>query len=203
MLNEQTKKPEIIVFAGPNGSGKSTITSLLKPTDIPYINADIIQSAYSCDNLTAAKRAEELRESYLCEHRSFSFETVLSTERNLNLLRRAKEMGYFIRCYYVLTADPQINVARVASRVSAGGHDVPTEKIVLRYQRALALVPELLKVCDICHIYDNSSDKPYRIFKKRKDDYMYCSMQYLWRKDDIEKLTAVSELKYVSLNKQK
>lgn len=28
-----------------------------------------------------------------------------STERNLKLLNRAKEKGYFIRCYYILTAD--------------------------------------------------------------------------------------------------
>lgn len=31
----------------------------------------------------------------------------------------------FIRCYYVLTVDPCINIARVAARVMAGGHDVP------------------------------------------------------------------------------
>lgn len=34
------KRPEVVVFAGPNGSGKSTITQLLKPIGIDYINAD-------------------------------------------------------------------------------------------------------------------------------------------------------------------
>ena len=48
--------------------------------------------------------------------------------------------GYFIRCYYILTADPMINVWRVKARVESGGHDVPEEKIVIRYDRALALV---------------------------------------------------------------
>lgn len=37
------KQPEIIVFAGPNGSGKSTITQLLQPIGIDYINADDIK----------------------------------------------------------------------------------------------------------------------------------------------------------------
>ena len=46
---------------------------------------------------------------------------------------RAKEKGYFVRCYYVLTADPAINVLRVKSRVAAGGHDVPEDKIISRY----------------------------------------------------------------------
>ena len=42
-MNGANKKPEIVVFAGPNGSGKSTITGLLRPTEMPYINADEIQ----------------------------------------------------------------------------------------------------------------------------------------------------------------
>ena len=33
---QQTKKPEIIVFAGPNGSGKSTVTKLAKIIE-PYM----------------------------------------------------------------------------------------------------------------------------------------------------------------------
>ena len=78
----------------------------------------------------------------LREKKNFAFETVLSTERNLNLLKKAKEQGYFIKCFYILTADPIINVARVKLRVLTGGHDVPEEKIVTRYDRALKLIPE-------------------------------------------------------------
>lgn len=51
------KKPEIVVFAGPNGSGKSTITTLLRPVEMPYINANDIQRVLGCDNLEAAKLA--------------------------------------------------------------------------------------------------------------------------------------------------
>ena len=42
----------------------------------------------------------------------------------MNILRKAKEEGDFIKCVFVLTADPELNVFRVASRVSKGGHDV-------------------------------------------------------------------------------
>lgn len=144
MENKSIKKPEIVVFAGPNGSGKSTITNLLRPPMLPYINADEIQRVLDCDNMEAAKIAENRREECLEKCKGFCFETVLSTDRNLKLLKRAKDAGFFIRCYYVLTADPQINVARVASRVSAGGHDVPTDKIISRYHKALSLVHELI-----------------------------------------------------------
>ena len=52
-----------------------------------------------------------------------------------------------------------INVLRVKSRVEAGGHDVPEDKIVTRYDRALNLVKELVKLWDVCHIYDNSGNR--------------------------------------------
>ena len=150
------KKPEIIVFAGPNGSGKSTFTEILRPSQMDYINADEIKKNLKCDDLEAAQLAERQRETYLSDKRDFCFETVLSTSRNLDLLKRAQEMGYFIRCYYVLTIDPMINVYRVKARVASGGHDVPEEKIYARYDRAIVLVPKVVAVSDICHIYDNS-----------------------------------------------
>lgn len=166
-MSELQRKPEIVVFAGPNGSGKSTFTELLKPP-VDYINADEIKKNLRCTDLEAAQLAEKQREEHVSRMEDFCFETVLSTDRNLKLLKKARQKGYFIRCYYILTADPMINVLRVKSRVEAGGHDVPKEKIISRYDRALALVKELIKVCDICHIYDNSSNKPFRIFKKRR-----------------------------------
>lgn len=45
MLQDEKKRPEIIVFAGPNGSGKSTITKLAKIIE-PYINADDIKRTF-------------------------------------------------------------------------------------------------------------------------------------------------------------
>lgn len=114
-MNGKKKKSEIVVFADPNGSGKSTITTILRPVKMDYINVDDIQRILHCDNLSAAKLAEQQREEHLSRRQDFCFETVLSTDRNLKLLKRAREAGFFIRCYYVLTADPQINVARVAS----------------------------------------------------------------------------------------
>ena len=79
--------PEVIVFAGPNGSGKSTITRMAKTVGL-NINADDIKKTTLCSDLEAAVKAEELREKMLQEKKNFTFETVLSTERNLNLLKR-------------------------------------------------------------------------------------------------------------------
>ncbi len=182
------KLPEIIVFAGPNGSGKTTITRMAKIIE-PYINADDIKMTTHCNDLDAAMQAERLREEQLSHGEGFTFETVLSTERNLQLLQRAKEKGYFIRCIYILTTDVAINVSRVRSRQAVGGHGVPEEKIRSRYKKALALLPKLVDLCDILHIYDNTKE-PYRIFKKRKQKYFYWENRF-WDKKRIETLTGV------------
>lgn len=199
-MNNHEIKPEIVVFAGPNGSGKSTITELLKPP-YDYVNADEIKKHLKCSDIDAAKTAEAQREKLLSERKDFSFETVLSTERNLNLLKKAKDAGYFIKCFYILTADPIINVARVKLRALTGGHDVPEEKIVSRYNKALGLIPELLSVCDICHIYDNSATQPFRIFKKRKDEFYYDDNADFWKLPDIDSLTGINYASRKDLNK--
>ncbi len=70
------------------------------------------------------------------------------------------------------------------------GNDVvwlPEEKIRSRYDKALALIPKFVEICDILHIYDNTQE-PFRIFKKRKDVYYRWSNQY-WSNDDIKKLS--------------
>ena len=168
-------KPEIVVIAGPNGSGKSTYTEFIvgpnqfADESFEYINADDIQKSTNCDALDAAVLATEKRETALKEKRNFAFETVLSTRRNLDLLIKAKEQGYFIRCFYFLTANASINVHRINSRVEEGGHGVPEEKIRSRYAKALSLIPELVNVCDSLNVWDNSTEKPYRIFRKKKD----------------------------------
>ena len=152
--NNTIKLPEVVVFAGPNGSGKTTITRMAKVVG-EYINADDIKRTTLCSDLEAAIKAEELRDKMIAEQKNFTFETVLSTERNLLLLRKAKEKGYFVRSIYVLTSNVNINVARVSAREALGGHGVPENKIRSRYIKALKLVPELVDICDILHIYDN------------------------------------------------
>ena len=188
--NDGIKLPEVMVFAGPNGSGKSTITRMAKVVG-QYINADDIKATTLCTDMEAALKAEELREMMVEQKKDFTFETVLSTDRNLLLLKRAKENGFFVRGIYVLTVDPQINVIRVNAREALGGHGVPSDKIISRYYKAMNLIPELVKTCDILHVYDNS-EEPYRIFKKRKDTYYHWNNEF-WSYEQINELTGITD----------
>ncbi|MCR5790860.1 MAG: hypothetical protein K6G83_13310 [Lachnospiraceae bacterium] len=72
-----------------------------------------------------------------------------------------------------------------------GGHGVPESKIRSGYEKALALIPQLVEVCDILHIYDNTKE-PFRIFKKRKDIYYRWNNRY-WSNEKIEALSGIDE----------
>lgn len=185
MVHGNMSKPQVLVIAGPNGSGKSTITKLMPYYGV-YINADDLKSEYALTDLEAAQKAEALRNKCVEKNADFTFETVLSTERNLLLLRKAKKANYEIHCIYVLTSDPDINVARVKSRVREGGHDVPEDKIRSRYSKALKLLPRLLDICDRIFIYDNSII-PSLIFKKDEDGSGYFATE-IWPMKKIKKL---------------
>lgn len=67
----------------------------------------------------------------------------------LNLLKEAKNAGYFIKCIFVLTASYKLNIARVKSRVALGGHDVDAETIKKRYKKSLDNIGHLMDICDI------------------------------------------------------
>lgn len=149
----------LTVYGGPNGSGKSTITEQHKPTG-PYVNADMIQKHLGCTALEAAVNAEKTRELLLAQGESFTMESVLSTDRNFDLMQRARHsQNYFVHCIYVLTKNPKINMERIAARARWGGHDVPPEKVESRYRRALSKIPQLFKVCDRVEIFDNSPNR--------------------------------------------
>jgi len=177
--------PKILVYAGPNGSGKSTITKGCPTTGI-YVNADDIKSHRGCTDLEAAKEAEAIRENLISLKKSFTFETVLSTERNLILLEKAKKQGYSIDIVFVLTADPELNIKRIKARVIKGGHDVPENKIRSRYIKSLAMIKKLIKTADFFIIIDNTI-RPEIIYKKDTDGEVILSNKF-WTEKAIKEL---------------
>jgi len=178
-------KPIVLVFAGPNGSGKSTIARQLPHYGV-YVNADDLKKEYALTDIEAAQKAEALRNKLIEKKADFTFETVLSTERNLLLLQRAKESNYEVQCIYVLTCDAGINAARVMGRVIEGGHDVPEDKIRSRYAKALRLLPQVIDASDKMLIYDNSV-MPSLLFKKDEDGNQYFPTE-IWPIEKLKKL---------------
>lgn len=182
--------PMILVFAGPNGSGKTTVTDYFEVVGT-YTNADDIVASTRISNEEAAELVDQSRYRSIENFEDFTFETVLSSKYKIDILEKAKDKGYFIKCVFVLTKNPKINVARVKARVHSGGHSVAHDKIIDRYHKSLANVKKLMELCDILHVYDNSGDYPERIVRKHKKEITIYTNKY-WKKDDILNLIGFS-----------
>lgn len=157
-----------MVVAGPNGSGKSTVikTMALHRSELPVVSPDIYATGLTRiedtweRNVEAVRQCEAIRERLLAQRKSFAFETVGSTEDKAGFVARAVASGYRVSVLFVTTSDPRINIGRVADRVRRGGHDVPDDKVVTRYHRAMALLHRYLELADEALVYDNSGDHP-------------------------------------------
>lgn len=100
--------------------------------------------------------SEEIRKLLFKKKLSFTFETVMSHISKVELLEDAQSQGYRTYLYYVATEDPEINVSRVAYRVSQNGHSVPQDKIISRYQRSLNYLIHAIRASSRAYIFDNS-----------------------------------------------
>lgn len=106
----------------------------------------------------ASALSDFLRRLALAQKKSFSFETVMSFPDKVKLLKDARDAGYRNYLYFVATADPQINIQRVANRVKLGGHHVPEDKIRERHARCLALLVEAIPLTSRAFLFDTSED---------------------------------------------
>lgn len=164
----QPIKPELVIIAGPNGSGKTSVTRRFLHHEwaqgTTYINPDeVAQQKFGDWNshenvLKAANYCKEWREQCLREKKSFVFETVMSADDKIDFILRAKQAGYFIRVFFIATASPTINAARIAGRVIEGGHDVPISKIISRYSKSIENCRFIADKVDRLYVYDNSVD---------------------------------------------
>jgi predicted ABC-type ATPase len=105
----------------------------------------------------AAVLCDFIRQRWLAQGETFTFETVMSSRDKVGLLERANAAGYRTYLYYVCTESPLVNRERIAVRVEQGGHDVPAEKIVSRYVRSLAHLPGAIRQSSRAFLFDNSA----------------------------------------------
>ena len=114
------------------------------------------RDASAVSSYTVSLIANFVQESLMESGASFSQETVFSHPSKIDALRKAKEAGYRTYLYFVATESAAINAFRVQARVCKGGHDVPVDKIVSRYDRSLRQIVPALPFVSRAYFWDNS-----------------------------------------------
>ena len=161
--------PRCIVIAGPNGAGKTTFAREFLPREagvIHFVNADLIAGGLSpLRPELAARRAGRLVLAELNRltkaRKDFSFESTLSGRTYLRLLNRWRAAGYRIEIVFLSLPSVQLALQRIAARVRQGGHDVPREDVVRRFNRSWKNFQMTYRdLADRWSVYDNSSKGP-------------------------------------------
>ena len=168
MARKAKAAPRIYVLAGVNGAGKSSIGgAMLRAAGANYFNPDEAAAALIAANpgldktkanAAAWRQGKRLLEKAIRERLDFAFETTLGGSTMTRLLLDAASQGFEVRIFYVGLASADEHIARVAHRVSRGGHDIPETAIRRRWRHSRQNLIQLLSALTELRVYDNSAD---------------------------------------------
>ena len=133
--------PSLFIISGCNGAGKTTASYTVLPDLLEikeFVNADEIAKGLSPFqpeqvSIKAGKIMLRRIQELLFQRRDFAFETTLSTRSFVGLIKQAKQIGYSINLIYFWLDSVELAIERVKTRVSEGGHGIPTDIITRRY----------------------------------------------------------------------
>lgn len=157
----------LYIIAGCNGAGKTTASYTILPEIWKckeFVNADEIArgiSPFNPDSVAfrAGRIMLERIDELLANGESFSIETTLSTRSYVSLVRKAQAQGYIVNLLFFWLNSPELAIQRVAKRVNEGGHNIPTDVIIRRYQRGIDNFFKLYKdIVDFWTLVDNASN---------------------------------------------
>lgn len=163
---------KLYIIAGCNGAGKTTASYTILPEMLgcrEFVNADEIARGLSPFNPeSVALQAGRLmieRVMYLMkEGLDFAFETTLATRSYVKLIKKAQDAGYFVTLLFFSLPTAEQAIRRVARRVAQGGHNIPTDVILRRYDAGLRNFFQLYTpVVDFWALYDNNTCPTSRI----------------------------------------
>jgi predicted ABC-type ATPase len=163
--------PTLCIIGGCNGAGKTTLARELLPRLglMRFLNADEIARGLSpLDPTLSAFKAgrlllEEAR-TLMKAKASFAIESTLSGRTYVALIREAKAHGYRFLLHYIVIGSGAQAVKRVELRVRIGGHHVPEEDVLRRFERSRRhFIADYLPLADEWVLWDNAQPPHRRI----------------------------------------
>ena len=164
-------RPVFVIVCGINGAGKSTLADALAQSpelrELPFLNPDRLSDGYRVADPTLSREradlqalrhiAEKMRQ-LLASQQSFVSETVGANAAYRRYVRVAKAAGYLVRVVFVGLRSAEQGIARVALRVSGGGHSIPMPDIRRRWPAVHTNLTWFAIHADMLEVYDNAED---------------------------------------------
>lgn len=147
------------IIGGVNGCGKSSLTGTLKAerNDLgTIIDPDKLSAKLGGYGAGGRAAVEKINEC-LAKGLNLTQETTLAGARTERTIRRAKELGYTIRLYYVGLDSLEESLLRIENRVRKGGHDIPRQDVERRYAGRFEALAKVLPYCDEACFFDNDN----------------------------------------------
>ena len=158
----------LYIISGCNGAGKTTASYTVLPDLLnlhTFVNADEIADELSPQEperemIRASRLMLERVEQLIERDEDFAVETTLATKSLAGMISRAQHKGYMVGIFYFWLKSPELAIKRVAMRVAAGGHNIPTDTIVRRYQQGMENLRKIyLPLCNYWVLIDNSDKR--------------------------------------------
>ena len=158
----------LYIISGCNGAGKTTASYTVLPDLLnlhTFVNADEIADELSPQEperemIRASRLMLERVEQLIERDEDFAVETTLATKSLAGMISRAQHKGYMVGIFYFWLKSPELAIKRVAMRVAAGGHNIPTDTIVRRYRQGMENLRKIyLPLCNYWVMIDNSDKR--------------------------------------------
>ncbi|MDL2207487.1 AAA family ATPase [Desulfovibrio sp. OttesenSCG-928-F20] len=162
----------IYIIAGPNGAGKTTFAKQFIPATLnitQFVNADLIACGLSPfaperEAIQAGKLMLRQIDKLVNLGESFCVETTLSGRSYARMIPMWQAKGFVVRLIFLSLANVETAIARVAARVTQGGHFIAEDVIRRRYTTGFTNFQGLYKnIADGWALYDNSGQSPILI----------------------------------------
>lgn len=171
-------RKNLYIISGCNGAGKTTASFTILPEILDcreFVNADEIARGLSPFNpekvaIEAGRLMLRRIEELLAAGETFAIETTLATKSYAGLVKRAQSQGYYVSLLYFWLNSPDVAIDRVARRVRAGGHNIPSDVVYRRYFAGIDnLFNIFLPIVDYWSIIDNTTTPKIMVARGTKN----------------------------------